>query len=71
MYVPESKWEEIKSKLLQKCNEVKVGPADEFATFVSAVIDDKAFDRIKGYVDHAKSSPNLEIIHGGSYDNRS
>ncbi|EDV23959.1 uncharacterized protein TRIADDRAFT_26837, partial [Trichoplax adhaerens] len=69
MYVPDSKWDEIKSKLLQECKGVKVGPADEFATFVSAVIDDKAFDRIKGYIDHAKSSPNLEIIYGGSYDN--
>ncbi|KAF3855546.1 hypothetical protein F7725_016269 [Dissostichus mawsoni] len=39
-----------------------------FSTFFSAVIDDKSFARIKKWLDHAKSSPNLKIIAGGNYD---
>ena len=35
---------------------------------MSAVIDRKAFDRISGYIDHAKSSPNCSIVAGGGYD---
>lgn len=35
---------------------------------MGAVIDDKAFARIKSYIDHARSSKNLEILGGGQYD---
>jgi len=40
----------------------------EFDTFMSAVIDRKSFDRIKGYIERAKSSPNAEILAGGVCD---
>lgn len=49
-------------------NEIKVGSPLEPETFVSAVIDERAFDKIKGFVDHAKSSPDLVILGGGSCD---
>lgn len=39
-------------------------------SFTSAVIDKVAFDRIKGYIDYARNSKNLEIIGGGQYDDR-
>lgn len=36
---------------------------------MSAVIDDKAFARIKAYIDHAKSGADgAKVILGGSYD---
>ncbi|XP_010781917.1 delta-1-pyrroline-5-carboxylate dehydrogenase, mitochondrial [Notothenia coriiceps] len=43
-------------------------PVKDFSTFFSAVIDDKSFARIKKWLDHAKSSPNLKVIAGGNYD---
>lgn len=49
---------------------MKIGDVNEFDSFASAVIDDKAFNRITGYIEHAKKSSNLEIIGGGQYDNR-
>ena len=30
----------------------------------------QAFDRINGYLEHAKSSPNLKVIAGGNADKR-
>lgn len=45
-----------------------MGDPTDFSIFMGAVIDDKAFKRITSYIDHAKSSPNLEIIAGGEYD---
>lgn len=36
---------------------------------MAAVIDDKAFNRIQSYVEHAKNSKHLEIIAGGKCDN--
>lgn len=47
---------------------MKVGDVTDFSTFMGAVIDAKAFARIKSYIDHAKNSKNHEIIAGGCYD---
>lgn len=40
----------------------------ETDTFLTAVIDEKSFDRINGYLQHAQSSPNLSIVAGGKAD---
>lgn len=68
MYAPASLWNKIKDGLLANRNELKLGDVTEFDTFMSAVIDEKAFNRIEGYIQHAKSSPNLEVIGGGKCD---
>merc|ERR1711879_874466 len=46
-----------------------VGRGDDVETFVSAVIDEKAFDRVSSWLDKAKSDPELEILAGGGYNN--
>ncbi|ENN77583.1 delta-1-pyrroline-5-carboxylate dehydrogenase, mitochondrial [Dendroctonus ponderosae] len=68
MYVPESLWSKIKGPLLAKRAELKIGDPTDYNSFTSAVIDDKAFKRISGYIEHAKKSSNLEIIGGGKCD---
>lgn len=54
--------------MLQLRDSLKIGDVTDFSSFTSAVIDDKAFVRIKSYIDHARRSSNLEIIGGGTYD---
>ncbi len=68
MYVPESLWPKVKEGLAETQKTLKVGPATDFDTFMSAVIDDKSFARIKNYIDGAKSGPNTKIVAGGTYD---
>lgn len=69
MYVPNSLWPEIRSQLLDIHHQIKVGdPVEDYSTFFSAVIDDKSFARIKKWLDHAKSSPNLTVVAGGKCD---
>uniref|UniRef100_A0A672ZE51 Multifunctional fusion protein n=1 Tax=Sphaeramia orbicularis TaxID=375764 RepID=A0A672ZE51_9TELE len=71
MYVPDTLWPQIKEGLLSVHKNIKVGdPVEDFGTFFSAVIDDKSFGRIKKWLDHAKSSPNLKIIAGGNCDDK-
>ncbi|XP_030371040.1 delta-1-pyrroline-5-carboxylate dehydrogenase, mitochondrial [Scaptodrosophila lebanonensis] len=67
MFVPESLWPDIKSGLLREAEKLNIGDVQDFSSFTSAVIDDKAFKRITSYIEHAKKSPNLEIIAGGTY----
>lgn len=68
-YIPESMWSRVKEGLIRERDKLKVGDVTDFSTFMGAVIDEKAFNRIKSYIDHAKSSSNLEVIAGGTYDN--
>lgn len=69
LYAPASLWPHIKEKLLEEHGKIKVGdPAQDFGTFFSAVIDDKSFARIKKWLEHARSSPNLTILAGGGCD---
>ncbi|KAM8757643.1 delta-1-pyrroline-5-carboxylate dehydrogenase, mitochondrial isoform 1-T1 [Acanthopagrus schlegelii] len=69
MYVPDSMWPRIRQELLDIHKHITVGdPVEDFSTFFSAVIDDKSFTRIKKWLEHAKSSPNLKVIAGGNCD---
>merc|ERR1740128_229741 len=68
IYVPESLWPKIKEGLVETHKTLKVGSVTDFDSFMSAVIDKKSFDRVTGYIEHAKSSPNTSIVAGGGYD---
>jgi len=67
-YIPSNLWEKIKGYLLEDIKAIKMGSVEDFSNFVSAVIDEKAFDKIASYIDGAKESPLAEIIAGGNYD---
>ncbi|OWF37163.1 delta-1-pyrroline-5-carboxylate dehydrogenase, mitochondrial-like [Mizuhopecten yessoensis] len=67
-YIPASLWPKIKEGMINIHKQIKVGSPLDNDTFLSAVIDDKSFNRIKGYLDHAKTSPNLKVVAGGSCD---
>ncbi|XP_049590300.1 delta-1-pyrroline-5-carboxylate dehydrogenase, mitochondrial [Syngnathus scovelli] len=69
MYVPASLWPDVKRQLLDALKQIRVGdPVEDFGAFFSAVIDHKAFSRIKKCLDDAKLSPELEVIAGGNCD---
>lgn len=66
-YIPESLWEDVKKVTLQQVSEMKLGPTEDFSNYVNAVIDEKAFDKIAGYIDKVKEGSDAEIIAGGNY----
>ena len=45
-----------------------MGSPSDLKNFITAVIDERAFDKIAGFIDHAKSQSDAEIIAGGTYD---
>ncbi len=67
-YIPSGIWDDVKSGLLADIEEMKMGPVEDFSNFFNAVIDERAFDKISGYIDQAKDSERAEIIAGGGYD---
>jgi 1-pyrroline-5-carboxylate dehydrogenase len=67
-YIPSNLWEDVKKYLIEDLKSFKMGPTEDFGNFINAVIDEKAFDSISGYIDKAKANPMNEIIAGGKYD---
>jgi 1-pyrroline-5-carboxylate dehydrogenase len=68
VYLPKSRWPEIRDLMGEQLAAVKMGPVEDFSNFMNAVIDRDAFDSITGYIDRAKKNPAVEIVHGGGYD---
>lgn len=67
-YIPNNIWEDVKTQLVNDVQSFKMGSPDDFSNFVNAVIDERAFDKISGYIDYVKSQDDAEIIVGGNYD---
>jgi 1-pyrroline-5-carboxylate dehydrogenase len=67
-YVPESTWPQIKEYLLADLAAMKMGTTEDFTNFINAVIDEKAFNKISGYIDEAKRSDKVSVLAGGNYD---
>jgi 1-pyrroline-5-carboxylate dehydrogenase len=68
-YVPESLWPAVKERLLAQVASIQVGdPADDFRVFMGAVIDRASFENIRSYLELARSSPETQILAGGTCD---
>jgi 1-pyrroline-5-carboxylate dehydrogenase len=67
-YIPASLWEQVKGLLLTDLADMKMGGTEDFTNFINAVIDEKSFDKLVGYIEAAKQSGEVEIIAGGNYD---
>jgi len=67
-YIPNNIWSDVKHSLLEQVNSFKIGGTEDPSNFVNAVIDEKAFDKIAGYIDYIKAQNDAEIIAGGTYD---
>jgi 1-pyrroline-5-carboxylate dehydrogenase len=64
VYVPRSLWDDIRDRTIAIMKEIKVGDVADFRNFMGAVIDEKAFTKISGYLDDAKR--NARILSGGT-----
>jgi 1-pyrroline-5-carboxylate dehydrogenase len=67
-YIPSNLWDDVKKYLLEDLKSMKMGPTEDFGNFINAVIDEKAFNSITGYIEKARQNPMNEIIAGGKYD---
>jgi 1-pyrroline-5-carboxylate dehydrogenase len=67
-YVPEGLWPQLRERLLGMTAELKMGEVEDFTTFLGAVIDREAFERIRRYVEIARSSSQAKILLGGRTD---
>ena len=64
VYVPQSIWGEVRDRTVAMMREMRMGDVADFRTFMGAVIDKKAFDKIGSYLDDAKK--NARVVQGGT-----
>ena len=64
VYVPRSIWNEVRDRVVAMMRDMRMGDVTDFRTFIGAVIDDKAFARISGYLEDARQ--HAAIIQGGT-----
>ena len=66
IYIPRSLWGDLRDRLAATIADLRVGDVQDFRNFMGAVIDEKAFTKIGGYLDLARSSAT--VIAGGGSD---
>ncbi|MDP4151097.1 MAG: L-glutamate gamma-semialdehyde dehydrogenase [Bacteroidota bacterium] len=67
-YIPDNLAAAVKQRLIDDINSLKMGTVEDFSNFINAVIDEKSFDKIKTYIDRAKSDGKADIWVGGHCD---
>ena len=70
-YIPANLWPDVKKELLADVADMKMGDPRDFKNFIGAVIDERAFDKISGYIDGLKQDKrNVKILAGGKCDKK-
>jgi 1-pyrroline-5-carboxylate dehydrogenase len=67
-YIPSNLASQVKKKLIAGVNSFKMGSPEDLSNFITAVIDERSFNKIKTYIDKAKKSSKVKILVGGHCD---
>ncbi len=67
-YISESVWPEVKKLMLAQINSFRMGGPEDFSNFITAVIDERAFDKLSVVIEKVKKSKEVTILAGGNYD---
>ena len=68
-YLPSNIAPVVKKKLVEAVKSMKMGTVEDFTNFINAVIDEKSFNKIEGYIKAAKKrDSNVKIWVGGKCD---
>ena len=68
-YIPSNMAAEVKKKLVEQVKTMRMGTVEDFTNFINAVIDEKSFDKLEGYIKNArKKNSGAKIWVGGKCD---
>jgi 1-pyrroline-5-carboxylate dehydrogenase len=68
VYVPRSLWPQFKGRIVAETAALSIGPPTDYKNFVGPVIHASSFKKLAGVIDDAKDDKELELLHGGKYD---
>ncbi len=68
-YIPSNMAAEVKKKLIEVVKTMKMGTVENFTNFINAVIDEKSFDKLEGYIKNVRKRDSAaKIWVGGKCD---
>jgi 1-pyrroline-5-carboxylate dehydrogenase len=67
-YISRSVWDDVRKLILEQTGSFRIGGPEDFTNFITAVIDETAFDKLTKVIDKVKKDPEIEILTGGNYD---
>jgi 1-pyrroline-5-carboxylate dehydrogenase len=69
-YIPQSLWPAVKQRAVEMIADIKMGDVTDFRNFMGAVIDARAFAKLKGYLERARKDRGVTILAGGGADDK-
>ncbi len=67
-YVPRSVWERIKDQLVADVEALTMGDVTDLSHFMGAVIDQRAFNRLRAAIARVQETDHLTLLAGGQTD---
>src|SRR6478752_487924 len=67
-YIPDSLWPAVRDRVAAMIGDIRMGDVADFRNFMGAVIDRRAFTRIREHLEAARSAPGVKVIAGGGAD---
>ncbi len=67
-YVPDVLWPTLRERVVGMIESLTMGDVADFRNFLGAVIDQKAFTKIAGYLEAAKRDAGVTVLAGGGSD---
>jgi 1-pyrroline-5-carboxylate dehydrogenase len=67
-YIPDSLWPAVRDRVVAMIEDIRMGDVADFRNFMGAVIDDRAFARIRDHLEQAKKDPGVQVVAGGGTD---
>ena len=68
VYLPKSNAQAILDQVAKELDSISMGSPEDCNNFVTAVIHQGAYDRLKDAIEQAKQSEEVSIFHGGNCD---
>jgi 1-pyrroline-5-carboxylate dehydrogenase len=70
VFIPRSLWPQLRTRLCDEIATIRIGDVAEFANFMGAVIDEKAWRKHAGLFDEVRGQSDAQILAGGRADMR-
>jgi 1-pyrroline-5-carboxylate dehydrogenase len=67
-FIPASLWDDVVACMQEQMSRITMGSPLDFSNFMCAIIDERSYKNISGFIDHARDSKDHNILAGGECD---
>jgi 1-pyrroline-5-carboxylate dehydrogenase len=67
-YIPDSIWPAVRDRVVGMIQDIRMGDVADFRNFMGAVIDRRAFTRLRNHLEAAKKDSGVTVLAGGNSD---